>query len=139
EELTHILRTTGRETAAVLLGVALVASGLASAIVGGWTGQAVMSGFLRVDIAAWKRRLVSLLPPVVVLSFGVDASWALFASQVVLSLALPITLVALALLTSSRRVMGSLRNGPLVTAVAWTITALVTVMDVVAMAPLLAG
>jgi manganese transport protein len=118
-----------RSFAANLLGIALVASGLASSVIGAWTGQAVMAGFLRRSIRVWKRRLVALAPPVVALALGVDPDWALVASQIVLSFALPVTLSVLVLLTSSRSVMGSYRNSRPVTVAAWSVTAVITSMD----------
>lgn len=120
----------GQDVAATLLGIALIASGFASAIVGAWTGQSVMQGFLRVDLSAWKRRLVAVLPPVLLLAAGVDPDRALVYSQVVLGLALPLTLLPLVLLTGHRATMGALRNSLPLTVVAWTITAAITVLDV---------
>jgi manganese transport protein len=109
--------------------VALVASGLASSVIGAWTGQAVMAGFLHRSVRLWKRRLVALAPPVVALGCGLDPDWALVASQVVLSFALPVTLTVLVLLTSSSSVMGSYRNSRGVTVAAWSVTAIITAMD----------
>lgn len=124
---------TDRRLASTLLGIALVASGLASSVIGVWTGQAVMAGFLRRQIPIWIRRLVAIAPPVIALSLGMDADWALVASQIVLSFALPVTLTVLVLLTSSKRVMGERRNSRPVAVAAWTVTATITVMDVAAL------
>lgn len=139
EGVSEQLVSVGQRLPALLLGVALLASGLASSVIGAWTGQAVMAGYLNITVAVWKRRLVALLPPVVVLSLGLDPSWALVASQVVLSLALPLTLAALVLLTGSRSVMGTARASRPVIGAAWLVTAVITVMDVAAMAHLIAA
>ncbi len=116
--------------AATLLGVALVASGLASTIVGVVTGQVVMEGFLVRTIPMWTRRLIALVPPLLVLALGLDPTKALVASQVVLALALPLTLVPLVALSSSPLVMGRLRPGRGVLVAAGLVTLVITVMDI---------
>lgn len=117
------------EVFGVLLGVALLASGVASTVVGVFTGQIVMEGFINRPIALWLRRSAALAPPLIVLALGVDPTWALVVSQVILALALPVTLVPLLALTCSRRVMGALRPGRLVLRAGIALTVLVTLMD----------
>lgn len=130
EGVHGVLAEHGQGIAATLLGVALLAAGLASSMVGAWTGQVVMQGFLRVDIPWWVRRLVALAPPVVVLALGVDPGQALLLSQVVLSIGLPLTLLPLVVLTGRRAVMGALVNGRVVTVLAWAATAVITALDI---------
>jgi manganese transport protein len=107
----------GGAAAAAFL-VSLIASGVSSSVVGTMAGQMIMQGFLRVRIPIWLRRLVTMLPAFAVVAAGVDATTALVMSQVVLSLALPVPMVALVLFTSRRDIMGSFANGPLVQALA---------------------
>ena len=71
--------------AAVGFGLALLASGLSSTIVGIYTGQIVMQGFWARPISLWLRRLLAVIPPLVILIAGVDPTTALVLSQVVLS------------------------------------------------------
>ena len=103
----------GRAAAAVFL-VALIASGVSSSVVGTMAGQMIMQGFVGIRIPVWLRRLVTIVPAFVVVALGVDATRALVLSQVVLSFALPIPLVALVVLTRRPDLMGAFRNG------AWT-------------------
>lgn len=117
------------EVFGVLLGVALLASGVASTVVGVFTGQIVMEGYINRPISLWLRRSAALAPPLIVLALGVDPTQALVVSQVILALTLPITLVPLLALASSRAVMGALRPGRLVLGTGIALTALVTVMD----------
>lgn len=133
------LAATAGQVTAVLFGVALLASGLASTVVGVFTGQVVMSGYIRRPMGLWLRRLIAIAPPLVILAFGVDATMALVVSQAVLALALPVTLVPLLALTMSPQVMGALRPGLVVRAAAVTATALTTVMDVALIALLVTG
>lgn len=111
--------------AAALFAVALLASGLASTIVGAYTGQVVMQGFLRRSYSVWLRRLVSLAPPLVLLALGLDATRALILSQVVLSFAAPTSLIPLVLFTRRRALMGDLVNRPATTVFAAASTALI--------------
>jgi manganese transport protein len=113
------------QIAATMLAVALLASGLASTLVGVQTGDVVMAGFGRRPIAPLLRRLVAVVPALVILGFGVDPTSALVWSQVVLSFALPGTLIPLLLFTRDRGLMGGMANHRLTTAVAALITTVI--------------
>ena len=119
------LQTQAGEVAATMLGVALLASGLAATLVGVQTGDVVMQGFGRRPIPAVVRRLLAVVPCLVVLGIGVNPTQALVWSQVVLSFALPGTLIPLLVLTRDRRLMGVLTNRPVTTAVAALVTAVI--------------
>ena len=92
----------------LLFGVALLASGLSSASVGTLAGQVVMQGFIHRRIPLLVRRVVTMMPALVVIAAGVDPSVALVLSQVVLSFGIPFALVPLVMFCSDRRIMGSL-------------------------------
>ncbi|MEJ1976712.1 MAG: Nramp family divalent metal transporter [Acetobacteraceae bacterium] len=104
-----LLPLFGAGAAGVFL-VSLIASGVSSSVVGTLAGQVVMQGFLGMRIPVWLRRLVTMLPAFVVVAAGADATQSLVISQVVLSLALPVPMVALVLLTSRKAVMGTFVN-----------------------------
>ncbi|HEX7931757.1 MAG TPA: Nramp family divalent metal transporter [Paraburkholderia sp.] len=99
----------GSAAAAVFL-AALIASGISSSVVGTMAGQMIMQGFIGVRIPVWARRLVTIIPAFVVVSLGVDATRALVLSQVALSVALPLPMIALVWFTSRSDVMGPFRN-----------------------------
>ena len=92
--------------------VSLIASGVSSSVVGTLAGQMVMQGFTGWRIPLIVRRLVTMAPAFVVVAMGVDPTRALILSQVVLSLALPVPMIALVVFTSRRSVMGPFVNGP---------------------------
>jgi manganese transport protein len=100
---------------ATLFAVGLLASGLASTAVGAYAGAEIMHGLLRVRVPLLARRLVTLVPALIVLAAGVDPTFALILSQVVLSFGIPFALVPLVALTSRREVLGKYRNRPLTT------------------------
>jgi manganese transport protein len=116
------------EVAATLLAVALLASGLAATLVGVQTGDVVMQGFIRRRIPTLVRRLFAVVPCIVVLGLGINATTALIWSQVVLSFALPGTLVPLLLFTRDRSLMGVLANRPATTVVAGGITVVIVML-----------
>jgi manganese transport protein len=95
----------GAGAAGVFL-VSLLASGLSSSVVGTMAGQTIMQDFLHWQTPIWLRRLVTMLPSFAVVALGVDATQALVGSQIVLSLALPVPMVALLWFTGRRAVMG---------------------------------
>lgn len=107
----------GAGAAGVFL-LSLIASGVSSSVVGTMAGQVVMQGFVGFRIPIWARRLVTMLPAFAVIAWGVDPTRALVLSQVVLSLALPVPVIALLLLTRRPDVMGSLVNSRVTTAAA---------------------
>ncbi len=96
----------GVGAAAVFL-VSLLASGLSSSVVGTMAGQVIMQDFVGFRIPLWLRRLATMLPAVVVVAMGADPTRALVGSQVVLSLVLPVPMIALVVLAGRRDIMGS--------------------------------
>ncbi|MBA2640860.1 MAG: Nramp family divalent metal transporter [Nocardioidaceae bacterium] len=105
-------------SAALLFACALLASGFAASSVGTLAGQVIMEGFLRRKIPLVVRRLVTLMPAVVVLAIGVDPTKALVISQVVLSFGIPFALVPLVMFTRRADIMGGLANRRLTTVLA---------------------
>jgi manganese transport protein len=111
--------------AALAFAVALLASGLSSSSVGTYAGQVVMQGFINFRIPLFLRRAITMIPALVVLALGLDATDTLVASQVVLSFGIPFALVPMILLTRRADLMGSLVNRPFTTAVAGVVAALI--------------
>jgi manganese transport protein len=118
-------------TVALFFAVGLLASGLASTSVGAYAGAMIMQGLLRRSYPLLLRRLVTLIPALVVLAIGVDPSRALVLSQVVLSFGIPFALVPLVRLTSNRSLMGNDVNHRVTTALGWTVAAVIIVLNVV--------
>jgi manganese transport protein len=100
----------GAAAAGIFL-VSLMASGISSSVVGTMAGQVVMQGFVQWRIPIWVRRLVTMLPAFAVVAMGFNATRSLVLSQVVLSLVLPVPMIALVVLSRSRKVMGTMRTG----------------------------
>ena len=114
------------QIAATMLAVALLASGLASTLVGVQTGDVVMAGFGRRPIAAAaaphaRRRARPSSSSASASTRRTRSSGARWS----VSFALPGTLIPLLLFTHDRRLMGRMANHRLTTAVAWLITAVI--------------
>ncbi|WP_328360613.1 Nramp family divalent metal transporter [Mycobacterium sp. NBC_00419] len=118
-------------TVALFFAIGLLASGLASASVGAYAGAMIMQGLLRKSFPLLLRRLVTLIPALVVLAIGVDPSRVLVISQVVLSFGIPFALIPLVRLTSHPNLMGDDTNHRLVSMLGWTVAAVITLLNVV--------
>jgi manganese transport protein len=109
--------------------VSLIASGISSSAVGTMAGQMIMQGFVQFRIPIWLRRLVTMLPAFVVVGLGVDSTRALVLSQVVLSIALPLPMIALLFFTGRAEIMGRFVNRPLTQVAAIAGAAVVLVLN----------
>jgi manganese transport protein len=113
-----------------LFALALLASGLSSSAIGTLAGQVVMQGFVRRQIPLLVRRLVTMIPALVVVAIGVDPSRTLVLSQVVLSFGIPFALIPLVLFTSRRDLMGTLVNRKATTAAAGVVATLIVGLNI---------
>jgi len=129
ETAYHTLVPLFGAAAAGVFMVSLIASGLSSSAVGTMAGQVIMQGFVGFRIPLWIRRLVTMAPAFAVVAWGVNATQALISSQVVLSIALPVPMIALVMLMRRPAVMGEYRNGRLIGVAAIAATALVLALN----------
>ena len=89
--------------------LALVCAGLSSSLVATLSGQVVIDGFLDVELSAWVRRAVTLVPSLLIVLWGFDPTQVLVFSQVLLSLELPFVLIPLVYFVQHEGVMGDFR------------------------------
>jgi manganese transport protein len=111
--------------------VSLIASGVSSSVVGTMAGQMIMQGFVGFRIPIWVRRLVTMVPAFIVVGLGTNATMALVISQVVLSLVLPVPMIALVMFTRRRDIMGQFANRRSTNAAAIIGTAIVLALNTV--------
>jgi manganese transport protein len=109
----------------------LLASGLSSSTTGTLAGQVVLQGFLGKRVEMWVWRLLTMIPAVIAIALNVPSVEVLVISQVVLSMQLPFTMVAVVLLTGRRDLMGELVNGRLTNIVNVLLVLVVTILNVV--------
>ena len=130
---------TAYRTLVPLMGVAaagaflasLLASGIASSVVGTLAGQTIMVDFVRFRVPLWVRRVVTMLPALVVVLIGVNATDALVISQVVLSLVLPVPMIALLHLTGRADIMGAFVCGRATRVATWLATVVVLGLNLI--------
>jgi len=113
ETAYHTLTPLLGAAAAVFFLISLIASGVSSSVVGTMAGQMVMQGFLHFHIPIWLRRLITMIPAFAVVAAGVNATQALVISQVILSISLPVPMLALLYFSSRRDIMGAFRINPI--------------------------
>jgi len=119
--------------------IALLASGLASSTTATMAGQVIMEGFIHHRINVWLRRIVTMLPTLIIIGLGIDPLQILVLSQVSLSFQLPFAMVPLVLFTNSRQLMGEFTNNRATKILAWATTALILALNVVLIYQIVTG
>ncbi|MDF2442326.1 MAG: manganese transport protein [Subtercola sp.] len=114
----------------VIFAIGLLASGLASTSVGSYAGATIMSGLLHIRIPLLLRRVVTMIPALIILGIGVNPTWALVLSQVFLSLGIPFALVPLFRLTGDRMLMGPFADRLPLRIICWLVATLIVVLNV---------
>ncbi|WP_394214536.1 Nramp family divalent metal transporter [Thermoanaerobacter kivui] len=94
-------------------GIALLASGLSSSAVSTMAGQTIMKGFVGLNIPLNLRRLITMMPALIIISLGIDPIKTLIISQVILSLELPMAIIPMLIITSQKKFMGEFVNKPI--------------------------
>ena len=130
---------TAYHTLAPLLGIgaagvflmSLIASGISSSVVGTMAGQMIMQGFVGFRIPIWLRRVITMAPAFVIVAYGVNPTKALVVSQVILSIALPLPMIALLIFTRRPHLMGAFVNSQLTQAIAIGATVIVLALNAV--------
>ncbi len=130
ETAYHALVPLMGAAAGAVFMTALLASGFSSSVVGTMAGQLIMQDFVHFRTPLWLRRLITMLPAFVVVALGTNATDALVVSQVVLSLVLPVPMIALVVLTGRPGVMGAFVNTRRTHLLAITASAVVLLLNV---------
>jgi manganese transport protein len=125
------LGTTLTPLVAWLFALGLLVSGFASTAVGTQAGDAIMHGLLKRRISPLIRRVIVIIPSIIILALAVDPTQILLVSQITLSFGIPFALIPLAITTSSKDIMGEARNTRLITTAIYLITAFVSVLNLV--------
>ena len=139
EQAQELLRPLVGPAAAVVFALALLLAGLSSSVTAGMAGGTVWAGLRGEEYDI--RRPASRAGVGLTLLGGLGLCFAvkrvfdgLVASQVFLSVQLPVTVVALVVLTSSPRVMGRYANTRGGKIILWTVTAVVVALNALLLA-----
>jgi len=112
-------------------GIALLASGFSSSAVGTMAGETVMDGFVDLKIPINVRRLLTMVPAMLVIVLGVNPMKALVLSQVSLSFALPFAIIPMLLITNRKDIMGRFVNKPFTKLMGWVISFAIIALNMV--------
>ncbi|EBX2068586.1 hypothetical protein DRE43_29005 [Salmonella enterica subsp. enterica serovar Java] len=129
--------TVASSMMATLFAVALLASGQNATITGTLTGQIVMEGFINLSMPLWARRVITrgiaVTPVILCIYMWGDKENVvenlLIYTQVFLSIALPISMIPLILVTSNKKTMGEFVNSKLTTILGWLATIALVILN----------
>ena len=124
---------------ATAFALALLFSGLSSSTVGTMAGQVIIEGFLDIKFSVFLRRLLTIIPSLVVIALKLDPLKILVLSQVALSFAIPFALVPLVLLTRSRAVMADMANNQRTNVMAYLVTLVIISLNALLLYRILGG
>ncbi len=116
---------------ATIFAIALLCSGLSSSTVGTMAGQMILEGFMEVRFSIFLRRLITLLPALAVIGWGLDPLKILILSQVALSFTLPFALVPLIILSGRHKVMREFVNGRTTQFLGWLTVSIILTLNIV--------
>lgn len=131
EEAYHTLGPLFGRAAAVVFAVALLCSGLSSSTVGVMAGQVIIEGFLDIKFPIFLRRLITIVPAIVIIATGLDPLKILVLSQVVLSFALPFALIPLLILTSRTSVMETFASAGRTRLAGWVVVTVILALNAI--------
>ncbi len=129
EQAHHTLAPLLGGYSAAAFAVALLASGLSSSTTATLAGQVIIQGFLHVRISPFLRRLVTMVPALVVIYLQVNSLKILVFSQVFLSFGLPFAIIPLIWLTSRRDLMAEFTNRRVTTVTASVVAAVILLLN----------
>ncbi|SNX54020.1 manganese transport protein [Thermoanaerobacterium sp. RBIITD] len=115
----------------VAFAIALLASGFSSSAVGAMAGETVMDGFINIKFPPNIKRLVTIIPAMLVICSGINPMKALVISQVSLSFALPFAIIPMIIITGRREHMGDFVNKFITNIIGWFISSLIITLNVV--------
>jgi len=112
---------------------------LSSSTVGVMAGQVIIEGFLDIRFSIFLRRLITIIPALVVIAVGLDPLKILILSQVVLSFALPFALIPLLVLTNRASVMKSFVSARRTRVAGWCAVGIILTLNVVLLGQMALG
>ena len=139
EEAYHTLGPLLGPLSATVFAVALLCSGLSSSTVGVMAGQVIIEGFLDIKFSIFLRRLITIIPALVVIAIGLDPLKILILSQVVLSFTLPFALIPLLVLTNRASVMKSFTSTRRTRVAGWSAVGIILTLNVVLLGQIALG
>ena len=129
-----ILKPLFGPLAAIIFAITLLASGIASSVVGTLAGQEVMTGLLGVKVNVTLRRVitrvVNVFPTTICILIGISPLALLFYSQVFLSILIPLPMIPLIWYTARKKIMGPFVNRKITTIIALVVAAIIIGLNI---------
>lgn len=119
------------QSVAMVFALALLASGLGSAIVGAQAGSGIVKDLVGVPLPPLVRRGVTVIGAFLLLLTPLSATELLILSQILLSFGIGFAAIPLVRYTNSREVMGAYANGPVLRIVSILVTAIILALNAV--------
>jgi manganese transport protein len=130
----NVLKPLFGPLAAIVFALTLLASGIASSVVGTLAGQEVMTGLLGIKVNPYLRRVITrvinVFPTTICILLGISPLALLFYSQVFLSILIPLPMIPLIWYTGKRKVMGPYVNRNITTVIALVVAAVIVALNV---------
>jgi len=139
QDAFHTLGPLLGRGAAVVFAVALLCSGLSSSTVGVMAGQVIIEGFLKIRFPIFLRRMITVIPALIVIAMGFDPLKILIGSQVLLSFTLPAALIPLLLLTNRNSVMGEFTSALRTRIAGWATAVVILALNAVLLVQMAMG
>jgi len=139
QDAFHTLGPLLGRSAAVVFAVALLCSGLSSSTVGVMAGQVIIEGFLKIRFPIFLRRMITVIPALLVIAIGFDPLKILIGSQVLLSFTLPAALIPLLLLTNRKSVMGEFQSATRTRIAGWVTAGVILALNAVLLVQMAMG
>jgi len=139
QDAFHTLGPLLGHSAAVVFAVALLCSGLSSSTVGVMAGQVIIEGFLKIRFPIFLRRMITVIPALIVIAMGFDPLKILIGSQVLLSFTLPAALIPLLLLTNRASVMGEFKSQMRTRIAGWVTAGVILALNAVLLVQMAIG
>ncbi|NHH97546.1 Manganese transport protein MntH [Candidatus Nitrosotalea sp. FS] len=121
-------------SAGVVFLITLLSSGIASSAAGTLAGQIIMEGFLGKKVNVWLRRIitrfVNVIPTTIAVLLGFDPLHILVYSQFILSLLIPVAVIPVVILTTSKKLMGEFVNRKITTVIACIFVGIVLIFNI---------
>ena len=135
EQAQSLLTPLLGKMAAIIFAVALLFAGIASSVTAGMAGGSIFAGMLKepYDIKDKHTRfgvIITIVFAMITILFIENTFNALIYSQMILSIQLPLTIVSLIYLTSSKKVMGKYKNTILNKIILWGLGIIVVFLNI---------
>jgi manganese transport protein len=99
----------------------------------------IIEGFLQIKFPIFLRRVITIIPALVVIAIGWDPLKILIGSQVLLSFTLPAALIPLLILTNRKGVMGEFSSARRTRIAGWTVASIILALNAVLVVQLATG